>query len=85
MSEPAGELAGLVDQERRQPLDAVGVRRLVGPGDRERRHDLAAGAEDGRGERGQAELELVDRRRVAARAYDGELAAEPPARRSSAA
>ena len=55
----------LVDEQRGRARRALGVSRIVGPGDAERGDRVAVGAEDRRGEGGEAELELVDRRRLA--------------------
>ena len=52
----------------RELLDAAAREADRGAGDRERRDRVAVAAEDGRRERGQADLELVDGGRVAARA-----------------
>ena len=58
--------ARLLDEERREPGDALGGQAGRRPGDRERGDRGAVRAEHGRGHRRQSDLELVDARRVAA-------------------
>src|SRR5207247_9595671 len=68
VAEPSSELRRLLDEKRRELGEAVGGQSGRGPGDREGGERVAAGTEDGSRDRRQPELELVDRRRVAARA-----------------
>ena len=60
----------------REPLDAVGGQAGRGPGDGERGDDVTAGVADRRGHSGEAELELIHRRPVAAVTDVRELALE---------
>src|SRR5439155_8700904 len=65
VAETPREHVRLLDEERRELHDALGGQSGGRPGDGKRSVGVARGPEHGRGERGEAELELVDRRRVA--------------------
>src|SRR3954453_16726099 len=73
MAETLRECVGFLDEEGREPCYALGGQTCGRSRDRKGGMGGPVASEDSGGHRRQADLELVDRRRVAARPHLGEL------------